>query len=163
MQLVDSVAYKYGSLRPPPPSLEDQQIIEGKKLLIRIDTTFQLISSFKTKIEEILKASNSRFLLDKYGPLLKSSIKNISVDNFNLAAVSKRGKYVLVEKSSLITDPNAIFVGTVRFSEVLHNANHAIYIATISTGPKSGIVWNVFADKVNGQWQIFHKEYSEIW
>ncbi|MDB5196478.1 MAG: hypothetical protein JWP88_849 [Flaviaesturariibacter sp.] len=159
LEVVDTEAYHYNTLLPPPPvstnELQEQDV--NLKRIIIVDT---ILSSPEKYYPSALGFISDHVEYGYYASLFKEQKPFIPFDVRNL---TNTGLYTLITPQKGAVRENVL--GMVSFSWCLYNEekNRAAYFTTISTGSKAGVVMLILLRKVNQQWQVVDKDSFERW
>ena len=159
IQLVDTVSYKYNSLRPSP----NQKMLDEKRTAypISIFYTFIDINKWDDLIIEALKNEsirNRQSFLDLY-----SSYKHDELDEIDITKINKTGLYTLHKNKNFDIQKIDGFVGHVKFSTIIEDGRFGLFVITIQDNIKSGVEKLILLEQTNNCWKISQEIELTIW
>ena len=159
IQLVDTIFYKYNSLRPSP----NQKMLDEKRAAYPISVfyTFIDINKWDDLIIEALKNEsirNRQSFLDLY-----SSYKHDELDEIDIKKINKTGLYTLHNNKNFDIRKIDGFVGHVKFSSVIEYGRFGLFVITIQDNLKSGVEKLILLEQINNCWKISQEVELIIW
>jgi len=166
LKIVDTFAYSYTVLRPPPPPYDSpfkrQEIVNE----IHLTIYHKLINIYEwdKDIHSVLISENMETINKKeFLTLFESSKKDTSSVLLNIKEIKDVGKFV-----PSITDDRSFmkksgFFGHIRFSRVINNDHIGLMVVSIQDNIKSGVEKLVLLEKKNKQWVILKEIEMTIW
>ena len=159
IQLVDTISYKYNSLRPAP----NQKLLDEKRTAYPISVfyTFIDINKWDDLIIEALKYDSIRnrdSFLDLY-----SSNKHDELDEIDITKINKTGLYTLHKNQNLDIQKIDGFVGHVKFSTIIENGRFGLFVITIQDNLKSGVEKLILLEHTNSSWKISQEVELTVW
>lgn len=165
LHVADTIAYQEFSLRPAPPHSKDVRTKPvPDNLAIVVPDTLYALNNWETELtwfcgeSTLLKQDPSNEIMQ----LLCNKMQKL--ETFRISKLSNAGRYKLISaKASENSD--LIVVGKIIFSRVVLNKNNSLaaFIATISTGEKSGITKLFLLSNSKGRWTIDRTENLLVW
>jgi len=158
-QLVDTISYKYNSLRPAP----NQKVLDEKKTAYPISVFYKFIdiNKWDDLIIEALKNDsirNRESFLDLY-----SSNKHNGLDEIDILKINKTGHYKLYKNQNLDIRKIDGFVGHVKFSTIIEDGRFGLFVITIQDNLKSGVEKLILLEHTNNSWKISQEIELTIW
>ena len=159
IQLVDTVSYKYNSLRPSP----NQKMLDEKRTAYPISVfyTFIDINKWDDLIIEALKNEsirNRQSFLDLY-----SSYKHEELDEIDITKINKTGLYTLHKNKNINIQKIDGFVGHVKFSTIIEDGRFGLFVITVQDNLKSGVEKLILLEQTNNSWKISQEIELTIW
>ena len=159
IQLVDTISYKYNSLRPAP----NQKLLVEKRTAYPITIFYKFIDIKKWDdlIIEALKNDsirNRESFLDLY-----SSNKHDELDEIDIKKINKTGLYKLQKNKNIDIRKINGFVGHVKFSTIIENGQVGLFVITIQDNVKSGVEKLILLENTNNSWKISQEIELAIW
>jgi len=158
-QLVDTISYKYNSLRPSP----NQKMLDEKRAAYPISVfyTFIDINKWDDLIIEALKNEsirNRQSFLDLY-----SSYKHDELDEIDITKINKTGLYTLHKNKNINIQKIDGFVGHVKFSTIIEDGRFGLFVITIQDNFKSGVEKLILLEQINNCWKISQEVELTVW
>jgi hypothetical protein len=159
IQLVDTIFYKYNSLRPAP----NQKVLDEKRTAYPISVFYKFIdiNKWDDLINEALKNDSIRnrqsFLA------LYSSNKHNELDEIDIKKINKTGLYTLHNNKNFDIRKIDGFVGHVKFSSVIEDGRFGLFVITIQDNLKSGVEKLILLEQINNCWKISQEVELIIW
>ena len=159
IQLVDTVSYKYNSLRPSP----NQKLLGEKTTAYPISVFYKFIdiNKWDDLINEALKNDSIRnrqsFLA------LYTSNKHNELDEIDIKKINKTGLYTLHNNKNFDIRKIDGFVGHVKFSSVIEDGRFGLFVITIQDNLKSGVEKLILLEQINNCWKISQEVELIIW
>ena len=173
LQVVDTVAYKYHSLRPAPPlELDNMDTLHSdtptntiaqtnRKLLIVLSDTLINLKNWQTNLNAFF---NEHPEYNTYRAMIDNKLINVTDKNIiTPSAITNTGKFTLISSNKKI-DEAGILCGAVELSDIAYNTalTKAALLVTISAGNKAGLTkFVLLAKKTN--WKIVKESIFQIW
>ena len=159
IQLVDTISYKYNSIRPA----SNQKLLSEKRTAYPISVfyTFIDINKWDDLIIEALKNEsirNRQSFLDLY-----SSYKHDELDEIDITKINKTGLYTLHYNKNLDIQKIEGFVGHVKFSNIIEDGRLGLFVITIQDNIKSGVEKLILLEHTNNSWKISQEVELTIW
>ena len=159
IQLVDTISYKYNSLRPAP----NQKLLVEKRTAYPITIFYKFIdiNKWDDLIIEALKNDsirNRESFLDLY-----SSNKHDELDEIDIKKINKTGLYKLQKNKNIDIRKINGFVGHVKFSTIIENGQVGLFVITIQDNVKSGVEKLILLEHTNNSWKISQEIELAIW
>ena len=159
IQLVDTVSYKYNSLRPAP----NQKVIVEKRTAYPISVYYKCvdINKWDDLIIEALKNDsirNRQSFLDLY-----STNKHDELDEINIKKINKTGLYTLYKNKNFDFQKIDGFVGHVKFSTIVEDGRFGLFVITIQDNLKSGVEKLILLAQTNNCWKISQEIELTVW
>ena len=166
LHVADTVAYQEFSLRPAPPQFGKEvktKPVPGNLAIVVPDTLYSL-NNWEAELtwlcgeSTLLKEDPSNEIVQ----ILCNKMQKQKM--FKISKLTNTGRYNLINaKASENSD--LIVVGKIIFSRVALNKNNSLaaFIATISTGEKSGITKLFLLSNSKGRWIIDRTENLLVW
>ena len=157
--LVDTISYKYNSLRPAP----NQKLLDEKRAAYPISVFYKFIdiNKWDDLINEALKNDSIRnrqsFLA------LYSSNKHNELDEIDIKKINKTGLYTLHNNKNFDIRKIDGFVGHVKFSSVIEDGRFGLFVITIQDNLKSGVEKLILLEQINNCWKISQEVELIIW
>jgi hypothetical protein len=159
IQLVDTISYKYNSLRPA----QNQKLLDEKRAAYPISVFYKFIdiNKWDDLIIEALKNDsirNRQSFLDLY-----SNKKQDELDEINIKKINKTGLYTLHKNQNLDIRKVDGFVGHVKFSTIVEDGRFGLFVITIQDNLKSGVEKLILLEQINNCWKISQEVELTIW
>ena len=157
--LVDTISYKYNSLRPAP----NQKVIDEKRTAYPISVFYKFIdiNKWDDLIIETLKNDsirNRQSFLDLY-----SANKHDELDEIDIKKINKSGRYKLHKNKNIDIRKIDGFVGHVKFSTIIDDGQVGLFVITIQDNVKSGVEKLILLVHTNNSWKISQEIELAIW
>lgn len=159
IEIVDTIAYKYNSLRPAP----NATILENRKskYTIAIYNKFLNISKWKGRINTALNF-DTLTNINGYKNLLLIDDDFHSIP-LEINRIEKIGLYKLIPVNDSSVISGIENVGTLKFTRILTNGKIAMCVVTIQDNTKSGVEKLLLFSKLNAKWKIKKEIELGIW
>lgn len=158
-QLVDTISYKYNSLRPAP----NQIVSDEKRTAYPISVFYKFIdiNKWEDLIIEALKSDsirNRQLFLDLY-----STNKHDELDEIDINKINRTGLYKLQKNKNFDIQKINGFVGHVKFSNIIEDGRFGLFVITIQDNLKSGVEKLILLEQTNNCWKISEEIELTIW
>lgn len=172
LQIVDTLAYTYNSLIPPPPLNFDENNsteVDSKKqetpkfknkLFIILADTLMNLNNWQKDTKDFISKNKA---LKDYGDFIKKKVIDQTKISFvNATSINNTGKYKLLAPNTKIPD-DGIICGSVTFSDLALNTEFtkAAVVVTIMAG-KGGVTKLVLLRKQK-KWEVEEQEIFEFY
>ncbi|MCX6293426.1 MAG: hypothetical protein NT127_03920 [Sphingobacteriales bacterium] len=158
-QLVDTISYKYNTLRPTP----NQLVLDEKRTTYPISVFYKFmdINKWDDLIIEALKTDsirNRQSFLDLY-----YSNKHNEPEEIDILKINKSGRYKLHKNKNIDTRKIDGFVGHVKFSTIIEDGRFGLFVITIQDNLKSGVEKLILLEQTNNCWKISQEIELTVW
>lgn len=158
-QLVDTISYKYNSLRPAP----NQKLLDEKRTAYPISVFYKFIdiNKWDDLIIEALKNDsirNRQSFFDLY-----SSNKQNEPDEIDINKINKTGLYKLHKNKNFDIQKINGFVGHLKFSTIIEYGQFGLFVITIQDNVKSGVEKLILLEQTNNCWKISQEIELTVW
>ncbi len=158
-QLVDTISYKYNSLRPAP----NQEVLDEKRTAYPVTIFYKFIdiNKWDDLIIQALKNDSIRnwqSFLDLY-----YSNKHDELDEIDIKKINKTGLYKLHKNKNIAIQKIDGFVGHVKFSTIIEDGRFGLFVITIQDNLKSGVEKLILLEQTNNSWKIIQEIELTIW
>ena len=173
LQVVDTVAYKYHSLRPPLPlRLGNSDTFQSdtatnditqtnRKLFIAVSDTLINLKNWQLNLNAYFDEHPE---YNSYRTIINNKLVNDRDENIiKPSAITNTGKFTLISNNKKIDDAG-ILCGAVELSNVAYNTalTKAALLVTISASNKVGLTKLVLLSKKTN-WKIVKESIFQIW
>jgi len=159
IQLVDTVSYKYNSLRPAP----NQKVIVEKRTAYPISVFYKCIDINKWD-DLIIEALKNDSIRNRQSFLsLYSSNKHDELDEIDIKKINKTGLYTLHNNKNFDIQKIDGFVGHVKFSTIVEDGRFGLFVITIQDNLKSGVEKLILLEQTNNCWKISQEIELSVW
>lgn len=158
-QLVDTISYKYNSLRPA----RNQKVLDEKRTAYPISVFYKFIdiNQWDDLIIEALKNDsirNRQTYLDLY-----FSNKYNEPEEIDILKINKSGRYKLHKNQNLDIRKIDGFIGHVKFSTIIEDGRFGLFVIRIQDNVKSGVEKLILLENNNNSWKISQEIELTIW
>ncbi len=162
LQIVDTLRYKYHSLRP---SANDSAFNSNAMLNIAMYNKLTNIYDWKTEISSSLKQLKDSIEYINYSRIFDINSTDTLEKLIDITQIKETGNYKLIGVISKIASKIKGVIGQIYFSKAIYNdrIDKALLVTTIRDNVKSGIVKLIFLKKVKNKWLAIKEDTLEIW
>jgi hypothetical protein len=158
-QLVDTISYKYNTLRPAP----NQKVLDENRTAFPISVFYKFIDINKWD-DLIIEALNNDSIRNRQSFLdLYSSNKQNELEELDILKINKSGRYKLHKNKNFDIQKINGFVGHVKFSSIIENGRFGLFVITIQDNVKSGVEKLILLEQTNNCWKISQEIELAVW
>lgn len=158
-QLVDTISYKYNTLRPAP----NQKLLDDKRTAYPLSVFYKFID-IKKWDDLIIEALNNDSIRNRQSYLdLYSSNKHDELDEIDIKKINKTGLYKLHKNQNLDIRKIDGFIGHLKFSTIIEDGRFGLFVITIQDNVKSGVEKLILLENKNNCWKINQEIELTIW
>jgi len=161
LEIVDTVAYKYHSLRP---ATTDEVFNSNDSLNITIFYKQTDLSKQKTNIISELNEQNNSANYSDYIKLINSYV-DTSENFINVDSIKNTGRYRLFSSHNFYSYKQVSMIGHVVFSRIAFDEKigKAIFLVTVMDNIKVGIQKLILLKKEGNNWKKYQEFTMDIW
>lgn len=162
LQIVDTLAYRYHSLRP---SANSPTFKSTEMLKIAMYSKLTNIYEWKTEISSSLNQLKDSSEYIDFSRIFDINSTDTLEKLIDIAEIKETGRYKIIGVISKDARKFQGVIGQIYFSKAIYNdrIDKALLVATIRDNVKSGIVKLFFLNKVNNKWLVIKENILEIW
>ncbi len=167
LTMIDTLAYRYTSLRPPPPPYDGayKRTDSIARIPISIHSSFVNIYKWEGDILLALKSiydSNSA-QYSAFSTLLSLNKADTASHKILITKIVNTGKYTLVPNGDRVWKKEKGVIGHVTFSRAINNGTIGIMIVSIEDNLKSGIEKLVLLESSENKWEVMNEVELAVW